>query len=77
MRVLLDTTYARRAPCSGTGIYLDRLQEALSRLDGVEILARGNLRRRPPAGGGLGSVRNLLATDCWTAASSCRGWRAS
>ncbi len=32
MRVLLDTTYARRAPFSGTAIYLERLQHALARL---------------------------------------------
>jgi glycosyltransferase involved in cell wall biosynthesis len=67
MRVLLDTTYARRAPYSGTAIYLGRLQEALASLAGVEIVPVANRRRRPPAGGGLGSVRNLVADTWWSA----------
>jgi glycosyltransferase involved in cell wall biosynthesis len=66
MRVLLDTTYARRAPFSGTAIYLERLQQALARLDGVEVVARANTRRRAPGGGGLESARNLLADRWWT-----------
>src|SRR5258708_33542609 len=68
MRVLLDTTFARRAPYSGTGIYLDRLVDALSKLDGIEAVAAYNPRRRAPAGGGLGSVRNALADLWWTEA---------
>ncbi len=67
MRVLLDTTYARRAPYSGTAIYLGRLRSALGQLGDVEVVARANHRRRPPAGGGLGSGRNLLADQWWTA----------
>jgi glycosyltransferase involved in cell wall biosynthesis len=67
MRVLLDTTYVRRAPYSGTAIYLKRLQEALAELGGVEVVPAANRRRRPPAGGGLGSVRNLLADAWWGA----------
>jgi glycosyltransferase involved in cell wall biosynthesis len=67
MRVLLDTTYARRAPYSGTAIYLRRLQDALAELGGVELIPAGNPRRRPPAGGGIGSVRNLLADTWWSA----------
>jgi glycosyltransferase involved in cell wall biosynthesis len=66
VRVLLDTTYAQRAPRSGTAIYLDRLQEVISKLEGVELVARANPGRRPPAGGGLGSVRNLLSDRRWT-----------
>ncbi len=66
MRVLLDTTYASRAPYSGTAIYLDRLQNAVGRLKGVEVIARANDRRRPPAGGGVQSVRNLLSDFWWT-----------
>jgi glycosyltransferase involved in cell wall biosynthesis len=66
MRVLLDTTYARRAPFSGTAIYLERLQQALARLDGVEVVARANTRRRAPGGGGLESARNLLVDRWWT-----------
>ncbi len=68
MRVLIDTTYARRAPLSGTGIYVDRLCAELAELDGVEPIPASNTRRRPPAGGGLGSVRNL-ATDVWWVAA--------
>jgi glycosyltransferase involved in cell wall biosynthesis len=65
MRVLLDTTYAHRAPYSGTAVYLDRLQAALSQLDGVEVVATRNARRRAGGGGGLGSVRNLLVDRAW------------
>jgi glycosyltransferase involved in cell wall biosynthesis len=64
MRVLLDTTYARRGP-SGTGVYLDRLARAL-RAEGVEVVEAPNLRRPAPAGGGAGSVRNLAVDAWWT-----------
>ncbi len=67
MRVLLDTTFAARAPNSGTAVYLERLQAACSRLDGLEIVPACNVRRGAPAGGGLGSARNLLADRWWTA----------
>ncbi len=66
MRVLLDTTFAARAPYSGTAVYLERLQAACSQLDGLEIVPACNKRRGAPAGGGLGSVRNLLADRWWT-----------
>jgi glycosyltransferase involved in cell wall biosynthesis len=66
MLVLIDTTFARRAPQSGTGIYVERLCAALEACDGVEVLPACNARRRPPAGGGIGSVRNLLADELWT-----------
>jgi glycosyltransferase involved in cell wall biosynthesis len=66
VRILIDTTYARRAPESGTAIYLDRLCAALAALGGVDVVTASNLRRRPPAGGGLGSVRNLLVDELWT-----------
>src|SRR5947199_995358 len=67
MRVLIDTTYARRAPFSGTAIYLERLTAALSRIDGLELVDVANPRRRLPAGGGMGSVRNLLVDRLWEA----------
>ncbi|MEA2159451.1 MAG: hypothetical protein QOD66_1831 [Solirubrobacteraceae bacterium] len=67
VRVLIDTTYTRRAPLSGTGIYITRLCEELSACDGVQLVQVANERRRPPAGGGLGSVRNLLGDLRWTA----------
>lgn len=67
LRVLLDTTYARRAPFSGTAIYVECLPKALEARGEVEIVTRSNPRRRPPAGGGVGSARNLLADQWWTA----------
>ena len=66
MRVLIDTTYARRAPFSGTGVYIRRLCEELSALDGVQLVPVANQRRRQPAGGGFGSVRNVLGDLRWT-----------
>ncbi|MDX6691957.1 MAG: hypothetical protein QOG15_3414 [Solirubrobacteraceae bacterium] len=64
MRVLLDTTYARRGP-SGTGVYLDRLAAAL-RAEDVDVVEAANERRPAPAGGGMGSVRNLALDQWWT-----------
>jgi glycosyltransferase involved in cell wall biosynthesis len=64
MRVLLDTTYARRGP-SGTGVYIDRLAAAL-RDEGVEVVAAADERRPKPAGGGAGSLRNLARDQHWT-----------
>lgn len=63
MRVLLDTTYARRGP-SGTGVYLDRLATAL-RAEDVDVVEAANVRRPAPAGGGAGSVRNLALDQWW------------
>ena len=67
VRVLIDTTYAQRAPLSGTGVYISRLCEELGRIDEVELIALANRRRRPPAGGGAGSVRNAVTDLWWTA----------
>src|SRR5204863_3685112 len=39
---------------------------AALRAAGVEVVDAANTERRPPAGGGLGSVRNLLADRRWT-----------
>ncbi len=64
MRVLLDTTYALRGP-SGTGIYVERLAAAL-RAEGVDVVEAADARRPPPAGGGLGSARNLAHDARWT-----------
>jgi glycosyltransferase involved in cell wall biosynthesis len=64
MRVLLDTTYARRGP-SGTGVYIDRLASAL-RDEGVDVVEAANERRPTPAGGGAGSLRNLALDQHWT-----------
>ncbi len=65
MRVLLDTTYARRAPFSGTAVYLERLAGALAVIPEIEVIEVADERRRRPAGGGLGSVRNLLRDAWW------------
>lgn len=64
MRVLLDTTYARRGP-SGTGVYIEQVAAAL-RAEGVDVVAAADERRRPPAGGGVGSARNLVHDAWWT-----------
>jgi glycosyltransferase involved in cell wall biosynthesis len=64
MRVLIDTSYALRGP-SGTATYILEFTAALRRL-GVEVVEAANERRRPPAGGGLGSMRNLLEDRRWT-----------
>jgi alpha-1,3-rhamnosyl/mannosyltransferase len=66
MRVLIDMTYARRAPYSGTGIYIQRLCSELARSGDVEVIEAVNRRRRAPAGGGLGSARNLGADLWWS-----------
>lgn len=63
MRVLIDTTFARRGP-SGTATYLKRLIPALRRMD-VDVVTAANQRRRPPAGGGIGSARNAAADAAW------------
>lgn len=75
MRVLLDTTYARRGP-SGTGVYLDRLAAAL-RAEGVEVVEAANERRPAPAGGGAGSARNLALDTWWTQVELPRRARAA
>lgn len=64
MRILLDTTYALRGP-SGTGVYIEQLAAAL-REEGVDVVAAGDSGRPPPAGGGLGSARNLARDAWWT-----------
>jgi glycosyltransferase involved in cell wall biosynthesis len=66
VRVLLDTTYSRLAPYSGTAVYTRMLSEQLARADGVEVREVHNRRRRRPAGGGAGSIRNLLSDRWWT-----------
>lgn len=66
MRVLLDTTYARRAPHSGTAVYLECLQAALAARGDVSVVAVANERRRAPAGGGWGSLANALADARWS-----------
>jgi glycosyltransferase involved in cell wall biosynthesis len=61
MRILIDTTYALRAPHSGTAVYTDRIAEALAGLPDTEVVTAANARRRSPAGGGAASVANAIA----------------
>jgi glycosyltransferase involved in cell wall biosynthesis len=75
VRVLLDTTYARRGH-SGTGIYLERLAAAL-RAEGVDVVEAANERRPAPAGGGLASARNLALDEWWTQVELPRRARAA
>ena len=64
MRVLIDTTFTRRGP-TGAGVYIERLVPAL-RAEGIDVIEAANERRRPPAGGGIGSLRNLASDARWT-----------
>ncbi len=75
MRVLLDTTYARRGR-SGTGVYLEQLAKAL-RAEGVDVVEAANERRRAPAGGGAGSAANLALDEWWTQTELPRRARAA
>ncbi|MGI9100186.1 MAG: glycosyltransferase family 4 protein [Solirubrobacteraceae bacterium] len=75
MRVLLDTTYARRGH-SGTGVYLEGLAAAL-RAEGVEVVGAANDRRPAPAGGGAASARNLALDEWWTQVELPRRARAA
>ncbi|HVF78872.1 MAG TPA: glycosyltransferase family 1 protein, partial [Solirubrobacteraceae bacterium] len=75
MRVLLDTTYALRGP-SGTAVYLERLSAAL-RAEGVDVVEAADERRPPPAGGGIGSARNLAHDTWWTQVALPRHARAA
>lgn len=54
MRVLIDTSYARRGP-SGTAVYVEQLVRALREAGRVEIVTVAQLRRLRPGG-----VRNPL-----------------
>jgi alpha-1,3-rhamnosyl/mannosyltransferase len=66
VRVLLDTTFARRAPHSGTAVYVHQLARALAEVPGVTVIEAANAGRRPPGRGGPGSAANLLADLWWT-----------
>jgi glycosyltransferase involved in cell wall biosynthesis len=72
VRVLVDTTAARRAP-SGTATYLAGLLPAL-RAAGVDVVEAVNEHRRPP---GTGSARNWLADAAWVARELPRRARAA
>ncbi len=75
MRVLLDTTFARRGP-SGTGVYVERLAAALAG-EGVDVVETWNRRRRAPGSGGVGSAVNLVGDEWWTTVELPRAARAA
>jgi glycosyltransferase involved in cell wall biosynthesis len=75
MRVLLDTTFARRG-ASGTGVYIERLSGALA-AEGVDVVAAWNPRRRTPGGGSARSLANLAADEWWTTIELPRAARAA
>jgi glycosyltransferase involved in cell wall biosynthesis len=75
MRVLLDTTFARRGP-SGTAVYIERLAAALTAA-GVDVAEAGHRRRRPPGAGGLRSALNLGGDERWTTVELPRAARAA
>lgn len=65
MRVLIDTSYAKRGP-SGTAVYVEQLVKALERRGEVEVVQAAQ-RLRLPAGGGnaLRSAVNALLDALW------------
>lgn len=63
MKILIDTSYALRG-ASGTAVYLERLLAALAEQQ-VEVVTAGDEHRPPPAGGGIGSIRNLAHDQRW------------
>jgi len=65
MKVLIDTSYARRGP-SGTGVYVEELVRALRARGAVEVLETAQPRRfRPGAGNPLRSAANALLDMHW------------
>jgi glycosyltransferase involved in cell wall biosynthesis len=77
VRVLLDTTLARRTPHSGTSVYLAELARALRAQDGVEVVEVANRRRGAAGGGTRASVRNAVADQLWAAVTLPRLARAA
>jgi glycosyltransferase involved in cell wall biosynthesis len=67
VRVLLDTTFARRAPHSGTAVYLAELAQALRARGDIELIEVANARRGGAGAGRMASVRNALADELWAA----------
>ncbi|WP_026909720.1 glycosyltransferase family 4 protein [Patulibacter minatonensis] len=63
MKVLLDTSYARRG-ASGTATYVERLLAGLDELN-VTVVPVADEGRPAPGGGGWRSARNLLRDRWW------------
>ncbi|MGI8749098.1 MAG: glycosyltransferase, partial [Thermoleophilaceae bacterium] len=77
VRVLIDTSYTARGP-SGTGVYVERLVEALTAVEGVEPVAvRRRRRPRPGAGNPLRSAVNALLDLGWLHVGLPRAARAT
>ncbi len=65
MRVLLDTSYARRGP-SGVGVYAERLLEALRDGGEVDVVEASRSGRRPRgAGNPVRSAANAVRDRAW------------
>lgn len=77
MRVLIDSSYLARGP-SGTGVYIERLVDALGEEDGVEVVpVRRRRRGRPGAGNPLRSALNALLDLGWLHVGLPRAARAA
>jgi glycosyltransferase involved in cell wall biosynthesis len=63
VKVLLDTSYARRG-ASGTATYVERLAAGLDELN-VEVVAVADDGRPAPGGGGWRSARNAVRDRWW------------
>ncbi len=66
MKVVIDVTYAARAPLSGTAVYLENLIRELETQGDVEVEPAANERRAAAAGGGVGSARNAAIDTYWS-----------
>ncbi len=66
MRVVIDATYARRAPRSGTAVYVERLASALRALPGITLHTVADERRHAPGAGGMRSAANAVEDQRWT-----------
>jgi glycosyltransferase involved in cell wall biosynthesis len=66
LRVLIDTTYAGRAPYSGTAVYVAEVTAALGGLADVDVVTTANVARGAPGGGGAASLANAAADLRWT-----------
>ena len=74
MRVLIDTSYARRGT-SGTGVYVEQLVGALRRRGQVELIEAAGRRLTPGGPNPLRSAVNLLLDLVWLHAGLPRAAR--
>ena len=64
MRVAIDTSYAAQGP-SGTGVYIERLVEALRARGNVEVVELRQPRFRRGGGNPLRSAANAVLDELW------------